>query len=108
MSCIHRMLVYVHQQSAFLFSCVQTCEQRQVSHFQFLSWPDYGVPSSALSLLDFLSTVKRQQKKAVTALGSQWRGHHQGPPMVVHCSAGIGRTGKALFTTLNILKVLFF
>ncbi|MCI4382086.1 hypothetical protein PGIGA_G00259540 [Pangasianodon gigas] len=78
----------------------ETCEQRQVSHFQFLSWPDYGVPSSALSLLDFLSTVKRQQKRAVKALGSQWRGHHLGPPMVVHCSAGIGRTGT--FCALDI------
>lgn len=69
-----------------------------MSHFQFLSWPDYGVPSSALSLLDFLSTVKRQQKRAVKALGSQWRGHPLGPPIVVHCSAGIGRTGKYLLT----------
>uniref|UniRef100_A0A3B4D6X7 Tyrosine-protein phosphatase non-receptor type 9 n=1 Tax=Pygocentrus nattereri TaxID=42514 RepID=A0A3B4D6X7_PYGNA len=78
----------------------ETCEQRQVTHFQFLSWPDYGVPSSALSLLDFLGAVKRQQKRAVKALGSQWRGHPLGPPMVVHCSAGIGRTGT--FCALDI------
>lgn len=90
----------------FLCSCSsQTCEQRQVSHFQFLSWPDYGVPSSALSLLDFLSTVKRQQKRAVKALGSQWRGHLLGPPMVVHCSAGIGRTGEYLLTDATFLFI---
>lgn len=71
----------------------QTFEQRQVTHFQFLSWPDYGVPSSAVSLIDFLGAVKHQQQWAVQALGSQWRGHPLGPPMVVHCSAGIGRTG---------------
>ncbi|XP_035391030.1 tyrosine-protein phosphatase non-receptor type 9 [Electrophorus electricus] len=78
----------------------ETCEQRQVTHFQFLSWPDYGVPSSALCLLDFLGAVKQQQRRAVKALGSQWRGHPLGPPMVVHCSAGIGRTGT--FCALDI------
>ena len=71
----------------------QTCEQRQLSHFQYLSWPDYGVPTSAVTLIDFLGAVKRQQKAVVKALGSQWAGHPLGPPMVVHCSAGIGRTG---------------
>uniref|UniRef100_A0A8D0ABL3 Tyrosine-protein phosphatase non-receptor type 9 n=1 Tax=Sander lucioperca TaxID=283035 RepID=A0A8D0ABL3_SANLU len=78
----------------------ETCEQRQVSHFQYLSWPDYGVPTSAVTLIDFLGAVKRQQRKMVKALGLQWAGHPQGPPMVVHCSAGIGRTGT--FCALDI------
>uniref|UniRef100_A0A8C6WVW9 Tyrosine-protein phosphatase non-receptor type 9 n=1 Tax=Neogobius melanostomus TaxID=47308 RepID=A0A8C6WVW9_9GOBI len=78
----------------------ETCEQRQVSHFQYLSWPDYGVPTSAVTLIDFLGAVKKQQKKMVKALGPQWTGHPLGPPMVVHCSAGIGRTGT--FCALDI------
>uniref|UniRef100_A0A667X855 Tyrosine-protein phosphatase non-receptor type 9 n=1 Tax=Myripristis murdjan TaxID=586833 RepID=A0A667X855_9TELE len=78
----------------------ETCEQRQVSHFQYLSWPDYGVPTSAVTLIDFLGAVKRQQRKVVKALGSQWTGHPMGPPIVVHCSAGIGRTGT--FCALDI------
>ncbi|MEQ2265953.1 Tyrosine-protein phosphatase non-receptor type 9, partial [Xenotaenia resolanae] len=77
-----------------------TCEQRHVSHFQYLSWPDYGVPSSAVTLIDFLGAVKRQQRKMVKALGPRWTGHPLGPPMVVHCSAGIGRTGT--FCALDI------
>uniref|UniRef100_A0AAQ5WZM4 Tyrosine-protein phosphatase non-receptor type 9 n=1 Tax=Amphiprion ocellaris TaxID=80972 RepID=A0AAQ5WZM4_AMPOC len=78
----------------------ETCEQRQVSHFQYLSWPDYGVPTSAVTLIDFLGAVKRQQRKMVKALGLLWTGHPLGPPMVVHCSAGIGRTGT--FCALDI------
>uniref|UniRef100_A0A8C8K7Y5 Tyrosine-protein phosphatase non-receptor type 9 n=1 Tax=Oncorhynchus tshawytscha TaxID=74940 RepID=A0A8C8K7Y5_ONCTS len=75
-------------------------EQKQVTHFQYLSWPDYGVPTSALTLIDFLGAVKRQQRQAVKGMGPRWRGHPLGPPMVVHCSAGIGRTGT--FCALDI------
>lgn len=79
---------------------MENCEQRQVTHFQYLSWPDYGVPTSAVTLIDFLGAVKRQQRRSVKAMGPQWTGHPLGPPMVVHCSAGIGRTGT--FCALDI------
>ncbi|XP_067091203.1 tyrosine-protein phosphatase non-receptor type 9 [Osmerus mordax] len=78
----------------------ETCEERRVDHFQYLSWPDYGVPSSAVTLIDFLLAVKHQQSRAVRTMGAQWTGHPLGPPMVVHCSAGIGRTGT--FCALDI------
>ncbi|XP_068814643.1 tyrosine-protein phosphatase non-receptor type 9 isoform X2 [Struthio camelus] len=78
----------------------ETRERRLVSHFQYLSWPDYGVPSSAATLIDFLGAVKQQQRVAVSALGPRCKGHPGGPPLVVHCSAGIGRTGT--FCALDI------
>lgn len=78
----------------------ENCEQRQVVHFQYLSWPDYGVPTSAVTLIDFIAAVKKHQKHAVAAMATQWTGHYLGPPMVVHCSAGIGRTGT--FCALDI------
>ncbi|XP_059496078.1 tyrosine-protein phosphatase non-receptor type 9 [Stegostoma tigrinum] len=75
-------------------------ERRQVIHFQYLSWPDYGVPSSATALIDFRSAVRHQQGLSVQSLGNRWKGHPGGPPIVVHCSAGIGRTGT--LCTLDI------
>lgn len=70
-------------------------QKRQVTHFQFLSWPDYGVPSSAASLIDFLRVVRNQQRLAVSSMGVRAKGQCPEPPIVVHCSAGIGRTGNA-------------
>ncbi|XP_059622784.1 tyrosine-protein phosphatase non-receptor type 9 [Phlebotomus argentipes] len=78
----------------------KTEESRNVSHWQFTSWPDYGVPASAMAMLNFLQRVREQQAKMVKALGDTWAGHPRGPPIVVHCSAGIGRTGT--FITLDI------
>ncbi|EQB78109.1 protein tyrosine phosphatase, non-receptor type 9-like protein [Camelus ferus] len=75
-------------------------QKRQVTHFQFLSWPDYGVPSSAASLIDFLRAVRNQQRLAVSSMGTRSKGQCPEPPIVVHCSAGIGRTGT--FCSLDI------
>jgi len=66
---------------------------RSLTHYQFTSWPDYGVPRSADAFLDFLFEVRSQQVELTAELGEKWAGHPLGPPIIVHCSAGIGRTG---------------
>ena len=38
-----------------------TGEERHVCHFQFTSWPDYGTPDSALSMLQFLQVNQARQ-----------------------------------------------
>uniref|UniRef100_A0AAY4A7M7 Tyrosine-protein phosphatase non-receptor type 9 n=1 Tax=Denticeps clupeoides TaxID=299321 RepID=A0AAY4A7M7_9TELE len=78
----------------------QTGERRDVSHYLYMSWPDFGVPKSASAMLDFRAQVKERQEAGLRALGSEWTGSPGGPPIVVHCSAGIGRTGT--FCTLDI------
>ncbi|XP_071117373.1 uncharacterized protein [Haliotis cracherodii] len=50
-----------------------------VDHFHYTSWPDHGVPDTS-ALLEFMWRVK------VTA-------RQQTQPVIVHCSAGVGRTG---------------
>ncbi|KAG5319864.1 PTN9 phosphatase, partial [Acromyrmex heyeri] len=84
----------------FNFFLFQTDETREVCHMLYTVWPDYGVPQSAKALLQFLSLVRQQQSKLLASRGDTWAGHPRGPPIVVHCSAGIGRTGT--FCTLDI------
>ncbi|MED6248581.1 hypothetical protein ATANTOWER_002240 [Ataeniobius toweri] len=78
----------------------QSGEKREVCHYLYVSWPDFGVPKSASAMLDFREHVLERRRAAVQSLGSSWRGPPGGPSVVVHCSAGIGRTGT--FCTLDI------
>ncbi|XP_078723775.1 receptor-type tyrosine-protein phosphatase delta-like isoform X5 [Lampetra fluviatilis] len=55
-------------------------EKREVRQFQFTAWPDHGVPEYPTPFLAFLRRVKACNPPDVG-------------PMVVHCSAGVGRTG---------------
>ncbi|KAJ8688513.1 hypothetical protein QAD02_024308 [Eretmocerus hayati] len=86
--------------SKLLFCNDKTEETREVCHMLYTGWPDYGVPQSAKALLQFLSLVRQQQSTLLANRGDTWAGHPRGPPIVVHCSAGIGRTGT--FCTLDI------
>lgn len=70
------------------FSLTKGPVTREVLHFNFTAWPDHGVPESADHLIKFVQAVRRVKKT-------------DGKPIVVHCSAGVGRTGT--FIALDTL-----
>ncbi|KAM9851582.1 tyrosine-protein phosphatase non-receptor type 3 [Aulostomus maculatus] len=82
-------LAYVTRQ--FTLTHIQRGEERAVTHLQYVAWPDHGVPDDPSDFLLFISSVRERR-----------RGEE---PLMVHCSAGIGRTG-VLITMETALTLL--
>ncbi|RXN28598.1 tyrosine- phosphatase non-receptor type 18-like isoform X1 [Labeo rohita] len=60
---------------------VKYCDEtRKVSHFQYTAWPDHGIPDMADGILGMMELARQKQG-------------NQTDPVVIHCSAGCGRTG---------------
>lgn len=51
-----------------------------MSQMQYMAWPDHGVPEDPRHFIDFVDEVRKARDGSVE-------------PLLVHCSAGIGRTG---------------
>ncbi|KAM6951397.1 receptor-type tyrosine-protein phosphatase epsilon isoform 2-T2 [Aplochiton taeniatus] len=66
-------------------------QTRLVRHFHFHGWPEIGIPAEGKGMIDIIASVQRQQQQS---------GNH---PIVVHCSAGAGRTGTFIALS-NILE----
>ncbi|XP_042583947.1 receptor-type tyrosine-protein phosphatase eta-like isoform X1 [Cyprinus carpio] len=71
---------------------VKTAESRSVHHFHFTAWPDHGVPETTELLINFRHLVREHM--------DQYSRHS---PTLVHCSAGVGRTG----TFIAIDRLIF-
>uniref|UniRef100_A0A2K5HBF6 protein-tyrosine-phosphatase n=1 Tax=Colobus angolensis palliatus TaxID=336983 RepID=A0A2K5HBF6_COLAP len=72
-------------------------ETRTISHFHYTTWPDFGVPESLASFINFLVKVRES--------GSL----NPDEPAVIHCSEGTGYTCLVLMGKgdyINIKKVL--
>ncbi|XP_060574211.1 receptor-type tyrosine-protein phosphatase mu-like, partial [Ruditapes philippinarum] len=72
---------------------VQGSGSRKVTQYHYTAWPDRSVPDNVASLVEFRNKVEQSKS-------------NDAGPMVVHCSAGIGRTGTyiALDTLIQIGK----
>uniref|UniRef100_A0A674EIJ4 protein-tyrosine-phosphatase n=1 Tax=Salmo trutta TaxID=8032 RepID=A0A674EIJ4_SALTR len=82
-------LAYVTRQ--FTLTHTQLGEERSVTHLQYVAWPDHGVPDDPSDFLLFITSVRERTGDT---------------PLMVHCSAGIGRTGVLITmeTALSLLE----
>ncbi|CAI8015243.1 Receptor-type tyrosine-protein phosphatase alpha [Geodia barretti] len=61
-----------------------------VTQFHYTAWPDHGVPDNVMAVIRFICHVRKLFPAA-----------SQDQPLLVHCSAGVGRTGT--FITLDMM-----
>jgi len=69
-----------------------TSESRTVYQYHFTQWPDFGVPTHPVSFLNFLESIRNADILDPEA------------PAVVHCSAGIGRSGTFCLVDVALAK----
>ncbi|KAG8508597.1 Tyrosine-protein phosphatase non-receptor type 3 [Galemys pyrenaicus] len=70
-------IAYVFRE--MLVTNTETGEEHTVTHLQYVAWPDHGVPDDSSDFLEFVNYMRSLRVDS--------------EPVLVHCSAGIGRTG---------------
>lgn len=91
------------------FTVSHSSGTREITQIQWTEWPDLGIPTSPTSLLALIELVNKYQRNATSP------GKSNGPnepakegqkPIVVHCSAGCGRTGTfcTIDSVIDMLK----
>ena len=88
-----------------LFQVSDPDHDMAVTHMHYTAWPVHGVPENAMSVISFICHVCREHP------------HCLDQPLLVHCSASVGRTGTFILLdtvmqqmknegTLNIYNIL--
>ncbi|KAJ3613228.1 hypothetical protein NHX12_019478 [Muraenolepis orangiensis] len=73
-------------------------DERTIWHLQYTDWPDHGCPEDFKGFLTYLEEV--QSVRRHTNSISDPKNANQ--PVLVHCSAGVGRTGVVLLSEIMI------
>ncbi|KAI6650358.1 Receptor-type tyrosine-protein phosphatase alpha isoform X4 [Oopsacas minuta] len=75
-----------------IFTVTDSVHSFDVKHFHYTAWPDHDVPTQFDELLSFV----RKVHEGISRTRS---------PILVHCSAGVGRTGTFM-TLFNLAKAI--
>ncbi|MBN3325081.1 PTPRJ phosphatase, partial [Atractosteus spatula] len=78
----------------FKIKNTKTAETRNLRHFHFTAWPDHGVPETTELLISFRHLVREHMDQ-----------FSRNSPTIVHCSAGVGRTGTFIAIDTLIYQI---
>ncbi|XP_067449601.1 tyrosine-protein phosphatase non-receptor type 7-like isoform X2 [Thunnus thynnus] len=82
---------------------IQLCSERRcVRHYWFTSWPDHHIPQCTAPLLRLVEEVEMYSKSLLPPSSQPITAPMSGSgPIIVHCSAGIGRTGCFIASSIG-------
>ena len=83
LECVLKSESTLHNYTIRILECTVGDRQRTVRQMHFTTWPDHGCPDGTDDLISFVQQVRQHVP---------YKANNQGP-ILVHCSAGVGRTG---------------
>lgn len=88
--------VEIEEKPSFLKSQLRVIDftsgkSRLITHYWYTDWPDYGIPAELDDFYTLLSIVNQERQQLIEIATS--KNLPKPGPIVVHCSAGVGRTG---------------
>ncbi|XP_048075912.1 tyrosine-protein phosphatase non-receptor type 21 isoform X2 [Ursus arctos] len=75
-----------------------TGQERTVWHLQYADWPEHGCPEDLKGFLSYLEEIQSVRRHT----NSTSEPKSPNPPLLVHCSAGVGRTGVVILAEIMI------
>lgn len=87
---------YVYREFVVTFET----QARKVAHWHYTAWSDLNIPSDPTNILDFLEDINSHRQQAST--NKSFTQNELDHPIVVHCSAGIGRSGTLIVIDMII------
>lgn len=75
---------------------------RKIRHIQYRAWPDFDIPAAPSDVVGLVREVERAQDEYMREVG--WTNEVE-PPILAHCSAGVGRTGVFIMVATMLEKL---
>lgn len=75
---------------------------RTIWHLNYIDWGAQGCPNSVAHFLGFLEEMQSVHQHS---MGEIPPGHNKNPPILIHCTAGVGRTGLTILSDLLLYIV---
>ncbi|XP_077319861.1 tyrosine-protein phosphatase non-receptor type 21 [Lithobates pipiens] len=75
-----------------------TGQERTVWHLQYTDWPEHGHPEDLKGFLSYLEEIQSVRRHT----NSTNDPNTPNPPVLVHCHAGVGRTGVVILSEVMI------
>ncbi|EEB15442.1 tyrosine-protein phosphatase non-receptor type, putative [Pediculus humanus corporis] len=80
---------------------------KKIFHYWYDTWPDHKIPSCPQSIVDMATEIENCKKNIKNkSLNSNDDQKNSSGPIIVHCSAGIGRTGCFIAISMAISQLL--